>query len=68
MEEEKEKKSLWQEVIGLGRVIQWIVCGGGIAVCLCGGCMGWLGEEKIVQIILALIAAAFGLERIQKGT
>jgi len=54
---------LWDAVIGKGRIIQWIVCGGGIAVAIVGGVQGWLDADKIVQIILALIAAAFGLER-----
>lgn len=52
----------WKEVITKGRIAQWMLTGGGVTVCIIGGTQGFLDGAQIVQVILALGMAVFGIE------
>jgi len=54
----------WHKVIEKGRVAEWIIAGGGIALCILGGLNGFLDSQAIGSIILAMVAAVFGVESI----
>lgn len=56
----------WGKVIEKGRVAQWLITGGGIALCIVGGLEGFLDAQSIGAIVLALVAAVFGIESIAK--
>lgn len=54
------------KVIEKGRIAEWIISAGGIALCIVGGIMGFLDGESIATIVLALVAAVFGIEAVNK--
>ncbi len=56
----------WGSVIEKGRISQWILSGGGIVLCIVGGTQGFLDGQTIGTIVLALVAAVFGIESINK--
>lgn len=56
-------ENFWRLVVEKGRLAQWIICGGGILICLLGGTMHFLSADNIVAIFLALVAAGFGLQK-----
>lgn len=53
---------VFKEIVKAGRIAQWILTGGGVAVCIVGGTQGFLDGAQIVQVILALGMAVFGIE------
>lgn len=56
-------KDILEIVISKGRLAQWIICGGGVLLCIIGGVDGFLSGDDIVQIFLALMAATFALNK-----
>ena len=53
-------------VIEKGRIAQWIICAGGVTVCLIGGIQGWFEPAHITNIFLAMVAAVFGIESMSR--
>jgi len=51
-----------KEIVKKGRIAQWVICTGGIAVSITGGLCGYLSGEQIVSVMLAIVSAAFGIE------
>jgi len=56
------ENTFWNRVIEHGRVAEWVIASGGIAVCILGGLFGFLDAASIEKVILALILAVFGIE------
>lgn len=56
----------WSKVIEKGRIAEWVISVGGIALCITGGICGFLDSVTIGSIILAMIAAVFGVESISR--
>ena len=56
-----------KEVVSKGRIAQWVLTVGGMAVCLLGGYQGFLEGQQIVTVILALGSAVFGIEALSKS-
>lgn len=52
----------WLTVVEKGRLMQWLLIGGGVAICISGGVVGYLESNSIEIIFLAMIAAAFALK------
>ena len=59
-------ETFWEKVVAKGRIAEWILTSGGMALCVIGGIMGFLTGADISTIILALVAAVFGIESISK--
>ena len=59
-------ETFWEKVVSKGRIAEWILAGGGMALCVTGGIMGFLTGADISTIVLALIVAVFGIESISK--
>ena len=59
-------ETFWDKVVSKGRIAEWIISGGGIALCITGGIMGFLDGASISTIILAMVAAVFGIESLSK--
>ena len=57
----------WDIAIEHGRIAQWLITIGGIALCICGGILGFLDAGVISSIFLAVVAGVFGIENIQKA-
>lgn len=53
---------MWEKIIEHGRLAQWIVCGGGIMICIAGIITEQATFQDITVIFLAVLAAAFGLK------
>lgn len=56
----------WSKVIEKGRIAEWIIALGGISLCILGGLYGFLDGANIVEVILCLIVAVFGIEAVTK--
>ena len=56
----------WKQVIQKGRIAEWILSLGGISLCILGGLYGFLDGANIVEVILALVVAVFGIEAVTK--
>ena len=57
---------MWKLIIEKGRLSQWLVCGGGVVICLTLGIMEIISASEIVTIFMAILAAAFGLNAIKE--
>lgn len=51
-----------KDIVKKGRIAQWIIMTGGTAIALVGGLQGFLNGDQVVQVVLAMITAAFGIE------
>ena len=60
------KNNVLSEVIKKGRIAEWILSLGGISLCILGGLYGFLDGANIVEVILALVVAVFGIEAVTK--
>ena len=60
------QNGFWYKVIEKGRIAEWVISAGGITLCIVGGLNGFLDSQAIGSIILAMIAAVFGVESLSK--
>jgi len=62
-QEMKEKiDGLWASAIERGRLAQWLLIGGGVAICLFGMATEYLEAQQVIMVFLAMLSAAFGLK------
>lgn len=60
-------KSVLHRIIEHGRIAEWIITAGGIALCIIGGQHGFLDSEAIFRIAALLVAGVFGIELLNRN-